>query len=742
MPGAARAHPSREGLTVELHDLTEERIRTALEEIEARLRLNEQVGTWDWDLVTNKLHWSELQCRQFGIDPAMGERADREIWRKSVHPSDLAPSEAALKKVIEDGVYFTFDYRIIRGGEVRWMNAHGHVFRDPSRKPVRVIGIDIDITERKRAEEAAARLAAIISTSSDAIISKALDGTVVTWNEAATRLFGYSEEEMIGHPIKRLILEQLQNEEDGILALIAADGPVQHFETLRLHKNGRLVEVSVAISAIRDAAGKVTGASQIARDITERKQAEAALRESEERLAAAVRAGRLGVYDHDLRSGRIKWDRTVYRLWGVPEGQLVTYETYEAGVHPEDVAAVRAAVRRSLDPGGTRHYECEYRVVSRADGAVRWVFADGDVMFDGDRPYRLVGVVQDITERKQAEAALIESRKRQEGLIQSAMDAIIAIDGGQRIVLFNPAAERMFGCLAAEALGRSIDRFIPEPNRQAHRDHVRKFGATGATSRRMGALASVRGLRQNGEAFPIEASISQLDVSGQKLFTVILRDITERKRHEEHTQMLLHEVNHRSKNLLAVVQAIARQTAAAKPGDFIARFGERIQALSKSQDLVVQNEWNGAGIAALVRSQLGHFTDLIGSRVELRGPSLLISASAAQTLGMALHELCTNASKYGALSNRDGRIEIGWSLERAEDGEEAFVMFWREQGGPPVTAPAKSGFGSTVTTRLVIESLDAEVDLDFAVSGLSWRLRCPVKEVTKGKESDSFDFTI
>jgi two-component system, OmpR family, sensor histidine kinase VicK len=266
---------------VDLHDLTEERIRTALEEIEARLRLSQEVGTWDWDLVTNKLHWSELQCRQFGIDPAMGDGVDREIWRKSVHPGDLAPSEAALEKVIEDGVYFTFEYRIIRSGEVRWMNAHGHVFRDSSRKPVRVIGMDIDITERKRAEEAAARLAAIVTTSSDAIISKALDGTVVTWNEAAARLFGYGEEEMVGQPIRRLIPEHLQKEEDGILARIAAGGPVQNYETLRLHKDGRLVEVSVAISPIRDAAGKVTGASKIARDITERKQAEAALRESE-----------------------------------------------------------------------------------------------------------------------------------------------------------------------------------------------------------------------------------------------------------------------------------------------------------------------------------------------------------------------------------------------------------------------------------------------------------------------------
>ncbi len=325
-------------------------------------------------------------------------------------------------------------------------------------------------------------------------------------------------------------------------------------------------------------------------------------------------------------------------------------------------------------------------------------------------------------------AELSESRQREEGLIQSAMDAIIAIDAGQRIILFNPAAEKMFGCPVSEALGSMIDRFIPEPFRKAHRDHVRTFDASSETSRQMGSL---RGLRGNGEEFPIEASISQLDVGGQKYFNAIVRDITERKRHEEHAQLLMGEVNHRAKNMLAVVQSIARQTAATGPDDFVARFSERIHALAASQDLLVQNEWKGVDLAALVQSQLAHFQDLFGTRIELNGPSLLIMASAAQTVGMALHELCTNAGKYGALANGDGRLEIGWSLVRAEGGAETFEISWREYGGPPVTAPSKKGFGSTVISRMARESLDAEVDLDFAASGLLWRLRCPAKEVVE-----------
>jgi hypothetical protein len=143
----------------------------------------------------------------------------------------------------------------------------------------------------------------------------------------------------------------------------------------------------------------------------------------------------------------------------------------------------------------------------------------------------IIGVVvafRDVTEDKQAQETLEESRARLEGIVGSAMDAIITIDAGQRVVLFNAAAEKMFGCPAAEALGSSIDRFIPARFRQAHHKHVRGFGETGTTSRAMGTLGALSALRADGEEFPIEASISQVEVRGRKLFTVILRDVTER----------------------------------------------------------------------------------------------------------------------------------------------------------------------------------------------------------------------
>ena len=133
----------------------------------------------------------------------------------------------------------------------------------------------------------------------------------------------------------------------------------------------------------------------------------------------------------------------------------------------------------------------------------------------------------------------------------------------------------------------------------------------------------------------------------------------------------------------------------------------------------------------LIRSQLAHFSDLIGARIDLCGPPPSILASAAQTIGMALNELATNAGKYGALSSPAGRVEVAWDLERA-DGAERFVISWRESGGPPVTKPTRTGFGSTVISNVARMSLDADVYLEFKPRGLIWRLQCSSDKVLEG----------
>jgi two-component sensor histidine kinase len=192
------------------------------------------------------------------------------------------------------------------------------------------------------------------------------------------------------------------------------------------------------------------------------------------------------------------------------------------------------------------------------------------------------------------------------------------------------------------------------------------------------------------------------------------------KEREEKERLLMREVNHRAKNMLSVVDAIAHQTAAQNPKDFAERFSERIRALSANQDLLVRNEWRGVEIKDLVRAQLAHFADLIGSRIVVDGPKLQLKAAGAQAVGLALHELATNAGKYGALSNDKGCVDICWGT----DGD-TLTMNWTERGGPLVTTPKRRGFGTIVMEAMTARSIDGDVRLAYDPSGLIWHLTCP-----------------
>jgi PAS domain S-box-containing protein len=202
-------------------------------------------------------------------------------------------------------------------------------------------------------------------------------------------------------------------------------------------------------------------------------------------------------------------------------------------------------------------------------------------------------------------------------------------------------------------------------------------------------------------------------------------DITERKAGEEHLRLLMRELTHRSKNLLAVIQALARQTSrhAGSLDSFLEEFGARLQALSRSHDLLVQEEWHSAGLRDLVRSQLGHYIDRDQSQIKIEGPAVHLKPEAAQSLGLALHELAVNAAKYGALSVPNGHVDVIW--EGNETDGNGIVIRWIERDGPAVESPKKHGFGTMAIQRNLSRSLEADVDLNFAPDGVSCTITIP-----------------
>jgi two-component sensor histidine kinase len=198
---------------------------------------------------------------------------------------------------------------------------------------------------------------------------------------------------------------------------------------------------------------------------------------------------------------------------------------------------------------------------------------------------------------------------------------------------------------------------------------------------------------------------------------------------QKQIELLMGEVNHRSKNLLGLVQAIARQTSRSGTTDFMAHFSKRLSALAASQDLLVKNKWQGINLNDLLTSQLAHFEHLIGTRIVFDGPNIEVNSQAAQAIGMATHELATNAEKYGSLSNETGKVMIDWTIEDTFGEPTRFKLCWQELGGPAVTAPSSTGFGSKVIGMMVKSALKANVETRFEQEGFKWILTCPHSEV-------------
>lgn len=223
----------------------------------------------------------------------------------------------------------------------------------------------------------------------------------------------------------------------------------------------------------------------------------------------------------------------------------------------------------------------------------------------------------------------------------------------------------------------------------------------------------------------------QLSELNETLEQRVLDRTEAHKQAEQQIRLLMNEVNHRSKNLLSVVTAIAQQTAASSPQEFIKKFSNRVQALAVNHDLLVKSQWRSIDASELIGGQLAHFGDLVGKRILFDGPPVRVSSAAAQAIGMVVHELSTNTVKYGALSREEGRIEIAWKID-SNSAEPVFSIRWTERDGPPIAAPTHRGFGTTVVTKMVEMSLDGETVLEYSSEGLIWRLACPLKNVLEG----------
>ena len=320
--------------------------------------------------------------------------------------------------------------------------------------------------------------------------------------------------------------------------------------------------------------------------------------------------------------------------------------------------------------------------------------------------------------------AIEAAERRFKATFENAGVGISIVDSDGKLMRVNDSLAKMLGYALEEMEGHPLDQFTHPEDRalgEAAWDRL-KTGAADEYD------LEKRYIHKDGATVWGHTTVSCVrHPDGRIAYLIkIIQDITARKLSDETRQLLTMEVNHRSKNLLTIVQVIARQTAARSPEDFVKTFGARLRALAANQDLLVKSEWQRIDLGELVRSQLEHF-GAMGDRLVLSGPSVMVPPSAAQALGMALHELATNAAKYGSLSNETGKVEISWTVEG-----DMFHMTWREVGGPEVTAPGSSGFGTTVLDTMTAASTSGDVSIDYAPDGVVWQLHCPLSAFEYG----------
>jgi PAS domain S-box-containing protein len=330
-----------------------------------------------------------------------------------------------------------------------------------------------------------------------------------------------------------------------------------------------------------------------------------------------------------------------------------------------------------------------------------------------------------ITPQVEIRHALHESESLARATFENAAVGIAHFSSDLRWLRANEALCRIVGWPINELVTKSLSDVSHRDDLESELAHVQQM--------RDGKIDSFdmekRCLRKDGRWVWTRLAVSCVRRNDRSIdyFVVVFEDIAARKHAEEQVHLLMREANHRVKNLLGLVQVIARQTAAGDPEDFVTRFSDRIQALAANQDLLGRSQQQGADLKDLVRTHLAHFADLVGSRITALGPKLHLNATGAQAIGLALHELATNAGKYGALSTDMGRVDIDWAMT-----DDTFIMNWTERGGPPLRRPKRRGFGSTVIESMAKLAVHGEVQVEYVHSGLVWRLSCPAANALEG----------
>jgi PAS domain S-box-containing protein len=537
-------------------------------------------------------------------------------------------------------------------------------------------------------------------------------------NAAAERLTGYRFEETLGRPLHDIIHHTHPDGtpfplQDCRIDRAFPENNQEQGEEVFVHRDGRFYPVAFTASPIRDEAARAIGTVIEVRDISAERAARAALERSEERLRLATAGAGVGTFEVDLASGVGEWSGEATAQMGLGRSRFTTEDWLDA-VHPDDRPAARAAWVEAVE--GRGEYQVRFRVGTPAVGGARWLLARGTVERDvSGRPRRAAGMMLDVTRQVEAETALATSLAELQAFYDTAPVGLCMLDTGCRFVRVNRKLAEYNGVPVEDHVGRTVAEVVPGIG-EAVRDVLERvisekrpvidFEMVGETAARPGVV------RHFNESF-----VPVLGRGGAVIgVNIVVEETTERRRAEMQRETLINELNHRVKNTLATVQSIIHQTlrAAAVAGDIQEALDARLAAMARSHDLLTKANWTTVHLCDVAAAAVEPFRARDqGDRLTFSGPDVLLVPRAALAVGMALHELATNAVKYGALSVSRGKVDITW-----EAGSGHLTLVWRESGGPVVAPPTRKGFGARLLERVVAHDLDGKVVLDYPPEGL------------------------
>jgi PAS domain S-box-containing protein len=707
-----------------------QRSERALRDNEERLRLAQEaggIGIWYWVPETGEEHFSDELHTIYGLPPGTIRTDEQRL--AVIHPDDRARMKAERTAAIQAHAPFDLEFRVKRAsdGEERWINSKGRAYHDPAGHITHVLGVSIDVTERKRIEAAARKSEALLRLFIErAPAAIAMFDENMRYLAASCRYLRDYGLDVKAGPAALLgcnhyeLFPDLPDKWRKVHARVLAGETVSAEDDPFPRANGHTDWVRWEMAPWHREDGSIGGAVLFSEVVTERKKAEEALRRSEATLSAVLNALPVGVIIADAQ-GRIIRDNAANReLWGIA-GKPATWEGYsdwigwwpetDERIKPDEWAMARALLRGETTRGELVEYQPfgseERRFYLNNAAPVR------------DEAGRIVAAVVaelDVTEGRRSEQERQRSNAVLRTIIETAPGLIYAKDRQGRMMLANPAVLEVLGKSWAEVEGRTALEYLDDrAQAEALMENDLRVMESGEVHEVEELVGGSEGQARVWLSTKTPLRDSQGNIEGLVGLSV---EITQRKRVEERLQLLVNELNHRVKNTLATVQSIAVQTLRGANEAVRRALEARLLALASAHDVLTREGWAGANLDDVVTELLAPHGGRKDRRFLVFGPAIWLRPRAALALAMGLHELTTNAVKYGALSPAaaHGSVEIRWEIRK--DRGSRLRLTWTERGGPVVSPPGRRGFGTTLVERSLAQDLGGVVALNFAPGGV------------------------